>query len=302
MKYRRQVELLVEALPFVFEDSRFAMKGGTALNLFLHDMPRLSVDIDITYLPIEDRATSFRHMHEILKLIQSKLKRSLGCEVTATQPLDGKKEVKLLVARDGVEIKIEPNFTIRGAVFPPENMALSPKCVEAFNQEVNVPCLSRADLYGGKICAALDRQHPRDLFDVMIFFETGGFDRQVVDAFVYYLLSHNRPFHEVLDPRFQDLQGDFDLEFTGMTEKAVELGELEKVRKRLIETLLASFSDRDKEFLMSAALGKPDWTLYAHPVIQSYPSVLWRFKNMGVMGASKLEDQMKELGRVLVLT
>lgn len=56
--YRQQVALLLRVLPFVEEERAFALKGGTAINLFVRDMPRLSVDIDLTWLPVEDRATS----------------------------------------------------------------------------------------------------------------------------------------------------------------------------------------------------------------------------------------------------
>lgn len=53
--YKNQVSLLLEVLPVLNEFKCFALKGGTAINLFIHDMPRLSVDIDLTYLPIESR-------------------------------------------------------------------------------------------------------------------------------------------------------------------------------------------------------------------------------------------------------
>ena len=53
--YRRQAALLVRTIPLVDEERCFALKGGTAINLFVRDMPRLSVDIDLTYLPNHDR-------------------------------------------------------------------------------------------------------------------------------------------------------------------------------------------------------------------------------------------------------
>ena len=60
--YRGQVALLIRALPLVAEEPAFALKGGTAINLFVRDLPRLSVDIDLTYLPVEDRAISVCHL------------------------------------------------------------------------------------------------------------------------------------------------------------------------------------------------------------------------------------------------
>ena len=56
--YRRQAALLIRTLPLVAEETCFALKGGTAINLFIRNMPRLSVDIDLTYLPVQPRAES----------------------------------------------------------------------------------------------------------------------------------------------------------------------------------------------------------------------------------------------------
>lgn len=57
-RYTDQVSLLVRAIPEIAHEEMFALKGGTAINLFIRDLPRLSVDIDLVYLPIADRATS----------------------------------------------------------------------------------------------------------------------------------------------------------------------------------------------------------------------------------------------------
>lgn len=300
MIYRQQAELLIDTLPLVFQDDRIAMKGGTALNLFMHDMPRLSVDIDITYLPIEDRKTAFSNIHNILSLIQKRLQSTLGCEVNSSQKLDGsEKEVKLVIERNKVQIKVEPNFTIRGAVFSPEKRDISQKCRKEFGKNATVPCLSRADLYGGKICAALDRQHPRDLFDIKIFFETGGFDQDVVAGFLFYLISHNRPFHEVLNPHLRSLQGSYDSEFLGMTEAGVALSDLEKVRTDLISTLLSVLSQNDRQFLLSIADVNPIWDLYPYPKIQDYPSVRWRLQNLKAMNSKKRKIQSDELKNLM---
>ncbi len=70
-RYRRQVELLVRTLPHVALERCFALKGGTAINLFVRDLPRLSVDIDLTCLPVADRARS-------LADIETALRRSAG--------------------------------------------------------------------------------------------------------------------------------------------------------------------------------------------------------------------------------
>jgi predicted nucleotidyltransferase component of viral defense system len=73
--YRKQVELLVQTLPQVAEETCFALKGGTAINLFVRDMPRLSVDIDLTYLPISDRNHSLADIDAALKRIGGRINR-----------------------------------------------------------------------------------------------------------------------------------------------------------------------------------------------------------------------------------
>lgn len=122
-QYHDQVDLMLDILPTVLEDPRLALKGGSAINFFYLDMPRLSVDIDLCYLPLEDRATSFKNIHEILKNIKIKLEK-LGFHVRSSKKLDGDSEVKLTIYDSKEEVKIEPNFTVKGAVFEPEARTL----------------------------------------------------------------------------------------------------------------------------------------------------------------------------------
>ncbi len=103
---------VVHVLPLIQNDN-FALKGGTAINLFFRDLPRLSVDIDLTYLPIETREVSFKKIHGYLLDVMKTLK-SRGFECTSHKPLDGKNETKLVACKNETQIKIEPNFTIRG--------------------------------------------------------------------------------------------------------------------------------------------------------------------------------------------
>ena len=62
-RYADQVALLVAILPLLDAEPRFALKGGTAINLFEHDLPRLSVDIDLTWLPMQDFDTDATQIH-----------------------------------------------------------------------------------------------------------------------------------------------------------------------------------------------------------------------------------------------
>jgi len=246
-------------------------------------------------MPIEGRDESMRGMHTALTQIKNEIKNAFKCIVTPTKPLDGKGEAKLIVRRDGTDIKIEPNYIIRGALFPAEDIYTSNTVGDLFNKAVQAPCLSTDDLYGGKICAALDRQHPRDLFDMLVFFRHQSIDANMRDAFLYYLISHNRPFHELLSPKDKPLKAIFETEFIGMTSEPVKLDELVQARIILKNKVLSSFDDQSREFICSVARGTPAWDLYAHPKICDYPSVLWRMHNIQKMDEKKRASQAAAL-------
>lgn len=162
-RYKKTVELLLEILPYSLKDERVALKGGTAINLFHRNFPRLSVDIDLCYLPLEDRETTFKNLHGILRELKDSLEKRLGLKVRASHSLDGEKEAKLIATKDDIDIKVEPNFVLRSSLFSAVDIELASDAVKEFEKSLTARCLNLADTYGGKICAALDRQHPRDL-------------------------------------------------------------------------------------------------------------------------------------------
>lgn len=75
-QYQDQVKLLLDILPFVAEEPCFALKGGTAINLFEWDLPRLSVDIDLTYLPTQGREDALASISEALAVLRRGLRTS----------------------------------------------------------------------------------------------------------------------------------------------------------------------------------------------------------------------------------
>src|SRR3984885_2316256 len=105
--YRKHVALLVRILPLIAEEPCFALKGGTAINLFLRDMPRLSVDIDLTYVPVADRASSLKEIGAAMKRIADAITRGLpGARVSASAPKGEKGITKLIVRNDEAQIKV----------------------------------------------------------------------------------------------------------------------------------------------------------------------------------------------------
>ncbi|MBX3256276.1 MAG: nucleotidyl transferase AbiEii/AbiGii toxin family protein [Chitinophagaceae bacterium] len=245
--YRQQVGLLLTVLPEVAKEKCFALHGGTAINLFVRDMPRLSVDIDLTYLPIEDRDTSIKHIAEALERIKSNIQKVVP-DVRITSRLDAG---KLQVSAKKGDIKIEVNLVNRGALTEPKEMPLCEKAQNEFEVFCTIPVVSLGQLFGGKIVAALDRQHPRDLFDVKYLLEKEGFTQEVKEGFLLCLLCSDRPIHEVITPNLQDQQSALANQFSGMTDEEFSYEEYENVRKKLVTTIHKHLTDRDKAFLLS---------------------------------------------------
>src|SRR5712675_386931 len=147
--YRRQVTLLIRFLPLVTEEACFALKGGTAINLFVRDLPRLSVDIDLTYLPVAPRPESLANIDAAMKRIAGKIKAAIP-DAQITEAKTENTVVKVIVRSQGVQIKIEVTPVLRGCVFEPEMMSVKPAVEEEFGF-AEARTVSFADLYAGKI-------------------------------------------------------------------------------------------------------------------------------------------------------
>lgn len=297
--YRRQVALLLRVLPIVAAEDCFALKGGTAINLFIRDMPRLSVDIDLTYLPTHPRAEALRAigaaMSRIAQGIHGKIPGSRVTEV----PLQPEGAVtRLLVRADNVQIKIEVTPVLRGTVFPAELRAVSP-AVEAAFGFAEIAVVSFADLYAGKMVAALDRQHPRDFFDVRDLLANEGINDALRRAFIVYLLSHNRPMAEVLAARSKPFTAEFQRGFVGMTAEPVAEAELLAVRDRLKEIVVGEMSKALRRFLVSFERGEPEWDLLGLPSISELPAVQWRQHNLDSLTAERRAELVAQLEALL---
>ena len=272
-KYKNQVCLLVRVLPHVAQEKCFALHGGTAINLFVRNMPRLSVDIDLTYLPIEDRQTTLKNINDALGRIGTSIKDTLPDTEISYQPSAG----KLIIRADGEQIKLEVNLTKRGTIKTPEEMMLCDSAQKMYEASSVIQVVPLGQLYGGKICAALDRQHPRDLFDVKLLMENEGFSDNVRKGFLLCLLCSNRPINEILVPNFQDQRQALDNQFTGMSDTEFTYDDFEKTRAQLVCTVNKSMTDKDKEFLLSFKNCEPDWRIYD---FERFPAVQWKLQNL----------------------
>ena len=278
--YFKQVELLVRILPLVGEYPCFALKGGTAINLFYRDMPRLSVDLDLVYLPVGERMQSLDDITMNLKSLGAAIIARISDAKIQYSPLNRTENVNRLIVEAGrVVVKIELSPVLRGTVYDPVIMRITRSAEEAFGF-AEVPVVSFEDLFAGKMMAALDRQHPRDLFDIKGLLENEGLTDRLKEAFIVYLISHNRRIVEILDPSMLDIKQTYETDFVGMSTNPIELADLIKVRFELIRTVQALLDERDKKFLVDFKEGHPDWSYFSVPHIKDLPAVKWKMYNL----------------------
>jgi predicted nucleotidyltransferase component of viral defense system len=278
--------------------SCFALKGGTALNLFLRDMPRISVDVDLTYLPLKSRDESLADIRDGLNAMAGDIEKNIGDCKVRRELLQGY-TVRLQVASSSATITIEPNLILRGCVYGTRTRDLVSAAQLEFQTFTTALTLSDADLYGGKLCAALDRQHPRDLFDVKQLLDAEGLGVEIRRAFVVYLAGHDRPMHELLDPLFQDLRAVYSTQFAGMCRQPVSLPDLLAVRERLVGLIRETLDAEERRFLVSMKRGEPDWNVLGIPHLSQLPALKWKLLNIARMDRHKHALALDKLRRVL---
>jgi predicted nucleotidyltransferase component of viral defense system len=301
--YFKQAELMLKTIPHVASETCFALKGGTAINLFVRDMPRLSVDIDLAYLPVDEpRETALKNSSDALGRIAAAIKKAIpDTRIQETRGREPERIIRLIVVAGPTRIKIEPNEVIRGSVFPAEERELSRRAQDLFELSVSARALSLADLYGGKLCAALDRQHPRDLFDIKILLENEGVTHEIRKAFVVYLASHDRPIHELLDPKRKDIRRIYEQEFSGMPIKEIAYKDLLAAREAIVEILKNELTDKEKTFLISIKSGEPDWDVMEIKGIDKLPALQWKLANVRKISSKKRVELLGNLKRTLGL-
>lgn len=299
--YLDTARLLTQVAPFVFVDDTFALKGGTAINLFVRDMPRLSVDLDLVFADYNlSRVRALGRINDAIRQSSERLNKR-GFQTHALAAADAG-ETKLLVRRGDVEVKIEVNFVMRGTVQPVRMASLTPKARETLLADLEIPVVSLEDMYGGKLVAALDRQHPRDLFDVMQLFAHEGITTDIRRAFVVYLASHSRPVHEVLFPTLQDIRQEYAQNFIGMTTEPVALEDLLAARERMLRELQQGLDTNERQFLLSLVANKPEWPLLGIAHLEHLPGIRWKLQNLQRLqksNAKKFAEQSDALARLL---
>lgn len=277
-QYQAQVRLLMRLIPLVAREACFALKGGTAINLFMRNLPRLSVDIDLMYLPMHDRPKALAGIDAAMKRIKAAAMAELPGARVNENIHDGA-ILRLLVIAERTQVKIEVSPVLRGVVHEPSTIPVAEAVEETFGfAETSV--VSFEDLFAGKLVAALDRQHPRDLFDVRGLLATEGLTNELREAFIVYLLSHHRPMGEVLSGRFKDLANEYRNGFEGMTGEPVTIDELIETRQTMMDSLIGGMPDRHRDFLIGFEHGEPDWSLLSIGHAAELPAIRWRQHNL----------------------
>lgn len=299
--YYQQVSLLIDCIPHIAKEKGFALKGGTAINLFMNNFPRLSVDIDLTYLPLEPRDNALMNVRAALTRIGETL--NVNPDVTATLQENKQDEMRIIVNSKNqlskeAQIKIEVSPVSRGTLHDAIVCDVTDSVEEEFGF-ASVQVVSIPDLYGGKLCAALDRQHPRDFFDVLTLLKNRGIDRDIFVGFLAYLLSHNRPLSEVMSPRWKDIASPFHNEFKGMTFDEITLAELEAVPEAMLRSMKSHLTKADSDFLYSFKTGEPDWNMAPHAQFQCLPAIKWKLLNIQKMSPPKRKSALDKLETVL---
>lgn len=296
--YRQKVELLLRLLPLVMDEEVFAVHGGSAINLFVNEMPRYSVDIDLTYIPLDDREKSLKEISSHLETMASKAKRMFrGLHVIPNYGTS-----KLLCEYRGYQVKVEVNQTMRGIVGGElQHLPLCTKAQNEFGMYCEAAIVPMTQLYGGKVAAALSRQHPRDLFDIkhMTIPMTA-----IREGLIFCLLGSDRPIHESLSPKLIDQRMAMANQFEGMSDVPFSYTEFEETRERLIRDVRELLTEEDKQFLIGFERAEPVWFGYEFANLKDYPSVKWKSMNLAKLktkNPDKLKAEAEKLERCLYL-
>lgn len=300
--YESQVALLVRVLPYVAQEEIFALKGGTAINLFYRDLPRLSVDIDLTYLPIKEREQSLAEINEAMDRIAKSIEKGINGAKAQRIKGGGGGATRVLARLESAEVKIETSPVTRGVVHDPETRAVSDAVADAFGY-AEMQIVSFEDLFGGKLHAAVDRQHPRDLYDVKLLYEHEGLTDDLFRTFLIYIACSARPAHELLNPNLIALDQPYVREFEGMTKSPVGLDDLLATRNQLIADIQSRFDKPTRQFLLSLQDGAPDFAAIDRPQAANLPAVRWKLLNLERLirdNPKKHVEQREELEKLLV--
>ena len=294
--YKKQVALLIRIMPLVYKISDFAVHGGTAINLFVKNMPRYSIDVDLTYLPLKNREESIQDINNQLNTLKKQIEKAIpGIRIIHKSAV-----LKLQCTYGGATVKIEVNGIKRGIIGEVEEKELCEKAQKDFKMSCVARVVPFSLLYGGKIAAALGRQHPRDLFDYK-YMEIESFT-DVKNGLIFYLLGSDKPLIESLQPNPINQKQALENQFKGMSDVPFDYADFEAARTDLIEKINQNLTNIDGEFLLSFETGSPDWEKCCAGDLSNYPAIQWKLKNIQTLkekNLSKFNEGIEKLRKFL---
>ncbi|WP_423128692.1 nucleotidyl transferase AbiEii/AbiGii toxin family protein [Gaoshiqia sp. Z1-71] len=288
--YKEQVRLLLRILPVIYREEDFAVHGGTAINLFIKDLPRYSVDVDLTYIPFGPRDESLAEINKKLDAISQQLQRAVPN--INIRPVPN----KLLCTLGRNTVKIEVNGIKRGIIGSTIEMPLCNKAQAEFGMYCKARIVPVEQLYGGKIAAALSRQHPRDLFDYN-YMDPDKINN-LKRGFMFALLGSDKPFIASLAPHVINQQEALENQFRGMTDIPFTYENYETAREKLIAFINVMLNEEDKAFLVSFEEGDPQWEKSAYSDFRDFPSVQWKLHNVNKLKTQTRAKHRQEVERL----
>lgn len=247
----------------------------------------------MTYIPIQDREESLRTIEEHLKTLKVNIEKSIP-NIKVIPKYD---VWKLQCTLNGATVKIEVNTIKRGIIGETEDKMLCEKAQIEFSMACKARTVSYSQLYGGKITAALSRQHPRDLFDCK-YMEISSFD-DVKNGFILCLLGSDKPIVESLQPSSIDNKDALENQFKGMTDVEFSYADYEEARINLIAQVNAALTETDKDFIISFENGTPDWSKCCAGDLSNYPSVKWKLNNINKLKETNLQKHQNGVERLI---
>ncbi len=292
--------LVMDVLPFIAQEKIFALKGDTAINFFIRDLPRLSADIDLAYCPIESKNATLENANAAFERIVANLKSSLGVDVIVHKDEEGEFISKIEVQSEQTRIKIIPDFVFRGTIYPVKEMKTPVRVSQVLERSASIQVLSFEELYAAKLLAILENQAPWDLFDMKLLWGQEGLSDEMIKALVVYLAAHARAPQELLNPVLQPFPADFSSSLSGLTSVVTDNEQLIKLRDLICKNIVTMLVDEEKHFLLSFFELEPKWELMELPIdIKELPGIKNKMLHLRKMALEQRKQTVEELEIVL---
>lgn len=232
-----------------------------------------------------------------LKNILKNVKRNFP-DIKAHDKID---KLKLFFQREQSSniVKIEVNFVMRQSLGTPSLRILCQKARDMFQKSCEMMVLPVDQMYGSKMVATLDRQHPRDLFDIQFILRC-PITEGIKKGFMFQLLNSKRGFHELICPSYKSKSMIKDImltKFNGMANSPFTYQDYMDTRDMLVRTVHENLNEQDKIFLIEFMKGNPRWDIYDFRGHPSTERRLMRLENLR-KNPVKFKVQLEKIEKV----